>query len=496
MNFLFQLAASSAQTCTGWVRSFEELTLVKGFVDDGLPSGVRPEAGWRALSALPAFLALAIDEAVDYLEQKLQAESGAGSMGVHAASCIGGKSKREQPSTRPNNLWAMWVVATVMKICETQHRPCRSSAVGKAETVASASGARPSSGAGTSAVAGSVEGHMRSLASALNSARSARTFAAVLLSASSRRLDFNLRCIGYLLCAEMINRSLSDVPIGSLPSKDPSEAGEKVGEATTTKKGAFHHTVPQSSPQDEFSSPSRERVLARDFSLQLRHEISTKRLSSPLLQSQLELLAQWQRRKPTTDGETCRNGINDAWDMTEPCSSEGSQFPLDTSACASCEQVQSWGVATPVVAGPGGGGSGFEGAQRGDTRMARSRRPSTAESDQSALSNMPEFSYPTNIPAVRRIPVLVEVATATSVTLSWGGWVEEDRGSDSLAGADGYGSMHTVCIGQGGRASTLAQALRAKARHMDGSRREHAPSLVLKVRSVDVSKSNRTPRFS
>lgn len=407
---------------------------------------------------------------------------------IYSPLCAGEPGgEREQPTL----LWAMWIVETVMGLTRKnreidQYFPNRTA---DENSAVSSCTLPPSDSSMRHSICGKVDHHATpSLSVALSTAWSSRAFTAVLLSASSRRYNAALRCSAYSLCASMLDLSLSDASVSEHDQRR-SEVREGQNRTETTPEETHNGHVDQTQPQNGgYVLPSQERAVARAFSEQLRSGASMRNLSSPLLKSQLELLVQWQLRKKALgdEGSTEKYHVPDSvWGTTEPQPGIDSPFVFDNLPTYAWRQTEeSWDAATPFVAGPGGAGDVFEVDHPTNTQVVGPRRPGTADSEPSALSNLPGCSVSENTASTDTTRMFIETVTATSVTLSWGGWHEDP--SDLVAGADGDGSIctttHQAGHGSGSRASTLVQVLRAKARHAGG--RRHGPGVVLKVRAV------------
>lgn len=482
MGSLFQLAVGGGQALARPGQTPLGSSLSRKSPDERFPTTPRPDddVDW---TALPSFLTLAIEEAVEHFEHYSRMESSE-SGGIHPPPSTGEPgSECEQPSPQPNVLWAMWMLETVMMLEERYWETDQSSLDGTAEGNSFIECTQLKTRSNGHEFSGNNNDHIMPLTMAVGAARSSRAFTAVLLSASSRRLNVKLRCLAYSLCANILNRSLSAASLCKFFSQGQPKAAVPDGKATTTK--GLHHNGGHAQPQDEYFLPSQERALARAFSAQLRNEVSTRNLSSPLLKSQLELLTQWLQRRQAVGGEgkTDKHRMSEyAWTVTELYPGPDCPFPLDTSSYPSHQELENWDVATPVVAGPDDGGDIFEAEQPTHTQIGGPRRPGTAESEPSVLSTVPESSVLVKADATCLMPMLVETVTATSVALSWGDWQGDDHPSELMKGIDGDGVMGTTHAGQGKRASTLVQALRAKARFAGGLR--HGPGLVLKVRGT------------
>lgn len=438
---------------------------------------------------LSSFLTSVIEQAVSHFEQYSHMENLNPGRPMYQSLCAGEPDgEREQPTL----LWAMWIMETMTELTREDRERYRyfPNRTADEDSAVSSCIQPPSDSTMRHSVCGKVDHHATpSLSVALSTVWSSRAFTAVLLSATSRRYNTTLRCSAYSLCASMLDVSLSDA---SASERDEGRSEVRGGEhhKATTTEVTHNGRVDQTQPQNGgYVLPSQERAVARAFSEQLQSGASMRNLSSPLLKSQLELLVQWQRRKKALGGEgsTEQCHVPDSvWGTTEPQSSIDSPFVFDNSSTYACRQSEEgWDAATPFVAGPGGAGDVFEVDHPTNTHVAGPRRPGTADSEPSALSNLPGCSVSDNTASTDITRMFIETVTATSVTLSWGGSHEDPL--DLLAGADGDGSIcttsHQAVQGSGSRASTLVQALRAKARHAGG--RRPGPGVVLKVRTIE-----------
>lgn len=461
--------------------SLDEISSPRSLLED--------DGGWTIRRASTRFLTLIIGEAIAYFEK-----SGESTQIVsNDASPITGKSSGgyERPSLRESVSWAMWVVATVLNLESTYDTTGWRSGGFSSKKGLSATGKPPMVGTAIKAVANnSIDDHNVALGVALASARSPRAFATILLSTSRMDLDTAARCSAYYLCADMLHLSPSS---HKELCGDPEKGQEsEVVEIEHSSKATMTVISPQagccSLAQREYALPSQERALAGDFAVQLRSEDNSRTLASPLLQSKLELLAQWQRRRQAQgwefEGEIKwkQRVPDDVWRRSEYQEYVDHPYWFEVTDSFGREHTDRWDLATPAVAGPGGGGDGFDPMRSTNNRTVGPGRPGTTESEASALSNFPSPCTPVRPDVDRSIRVLVETATASSVTLSWGGWLEDDARRSTLTGdIDGYGFTCSTSSAQRSEASNVAQALRSKTRHAS-TRRDQRLGLVLKVR--------------
>lgn len=319
---------------------------------------------------------------------------------------------------------------------------------------------------------------------AVTSARSPQTLAALLCPAVARNLDTAVRTSAFTLCSHILNTS-------RIGTADASPIQTTPKNARAPERSKTHVVQPAEFKEDEFALSSQERALARAFSARLRNEVSTKPLASSLAQSQLELLVQWQVRRSAADGDTgkhtsCPRHLHEEGSCPSEQAKGGNTMSSRDMWSPCCrERIDNWDVATTVLAGVEGGFDSFDTAQSKRPRMMGSRRPGTAESETSAISNIPAPSFPGKLTSGNKYALLVEAASATSVTVSWGGWLDTDHGPELQVGIGGNGVAYPLSCSRAVGGSDLAQALRSKLKHAAGRRRQHhGPSLVLKVRAT------------
>lgn len=311
------------------------------------------------------------------------------------------------------------------------------------------------------------------------SARSPQAFAATLRAAISNDLDEMVQAMACSLCSVMLNLSrLERSAFSSNSSVGRHEARATAG-ITAENNAQRHRVILSVPPEAGYELPSQEHSLARAFSSSLRSQVSTPSLSSHLLQSQLELLAQWELRRSAegvSHAQSTHRPGEDAWDQEE--SKVSGDNPLSPGTGIS----DSWDVATALFAGLEGGGDGFERTQIRSSRAAgRGRRVGTADGETSMLSSLPTPGLLGKL-TPNHNSLLVEAVSATSVTVSWGGWFETDDEPELQVG---LGTGDCLARPSSGAkvpgASDLAQALRSKLKHAASRRQDEGPSLVLKV---------------
>lgn len=377
--------------------------------------------------------------------------------------------------------WALWVLETLLEVKTAGHvEDGVSSKV--ADESAGTGSVRTASGIGDDA--GDDD---NSVLHAVASARSSQAFSAVLRSAISNDMGEILQSLAYSLCSRMLNKSRLTTPQPS----NVSSPGLHVIKTSTTEsvKGNTleHAGVPE---PGKYALPTQEKSLARAFSARLRSQVSTPNFSSHLLQSQLELLAQWElqrsgvRGEPLSDADSTRRQREAEFEYDErKVSGKKPQSPqvwVNTGR----KHADSWDVATALFAGMEGGSDEFDTTRARNSRVAgRGRRTGTAESEASALSCLPTPRFLGKLNPPHHDSLLVEALSATSVTVSWGGWFESGDEPELQVGVGGDGFAYPVAFGKAG-ASDLAQALRSKLKHASSRRRSEGPSLVLKVRAA------------
>lgn len=391
---------------------------------------------------------------------------------------------RAPPALRSKCLWALWVLETLLSL-ETGHRE-------KGE-------AHPRGPDGEDAASKPVwttseesdDARGEELADAA-SARSPRAFSAALRAAINNDLDETVQALACSLCSVMLN--LSRLVRPTVSSSPPGNNAHR------------HRVIHSAPPEDGYELPSQEHSLARAFSSSLRNQVTSPSLSSLLVQSQLELLAQWELRRSAgktgrgLHAQSTKRPGEDVWGQKESkASGERPQSP-------GVGINDSWDVATALFAGFEGAGDGFETTQtRSSQAAARGRRAGTTDGEASMLSSLPTSCLLGKL-TPNHNSLLVEAVSATSVTVSWGGWFETDDEPELQVGlGSGDCLARPSAIGKVPGTSDLAQALRSKLKHAASRQQdEEGPGLVLKVRerrsggkSNELRRLNRnTPRFS
>lgn len=388
--------------------------------------------------------------------------------GAHVSTC-------EPLALRSKSLWALWVLDTLASLgCGGRAKD------GNPPTYLDGEGAstQPVVKASKETEDAACDGQC-SILPELALARSSRAFAAVLRSAIGNDRDDRVQALAYALCARMLSMARLTPPISASSLSIGDHESKSTARATTESKTHDNGVVCTSPREDEFELTSQEYSLARAFSVRLRSQLNTPKLSSRLLQSQLELLAQWEfRRSPVNrEGVVQANGVprprEGGWDQEEL---KGDFEQPST--------PEVWDVATALFAGIEGGGDGFQTSQKRDSwANIKARRMGTADSEPSVLSSLPTPSLLGKLTPANHNSLLVEAVSATSVTVSWGGWSE--TGDDpELQVVIGSGDClaRPLAVGKAPGTSDLAQALRSKLKHVACRRRDEGPGLVLKVR--------------
>ena len=381
---------------------------------------------------------------------------------------------RDPVALRCKCLWALWVLETLLSL-ET----------GKRETGEAPRGG-PDDGDGASSrpiLAASEENDDASEESAeAASARSPQVFAAALRAAISEDLDEPVRALACSLCSVMLSLSRPARPnFSGGSSSECREARAAAENSGAHRRSRVIRSVP---PEDGYELPLQEHSLARAFSSGLRNQAATPSLSSRLLQGQLELLAQWELRRST--GKTGR-GLHpqsthrqgeDVWDRKDAkISGENPSSPV-------VRINDSWDVATALFAGlEAGGGDGFETTQARSSRTTAARRTGTSDVEASTPSSSPSPCLLGEV-TPNHESLLVEAVSATSVTVSWGGWFETDDEPELQVGlGSGDCLPRPSAFGKVPGTSDLAQAVRSRLKHAASRQQdEEGPSLVLKVR--------------
>ena len=327
-----------------------------------------------------------------------------------------------------------------------------------------------------------VDDNAKDFRSAIASARSPKVFALMLRFAIDSSFDEAVRISAYAVCSHALE--LSRVAMPALNSTESALEGS---------------TGAQCDEQDMFQSTviKQERALARAFSARLRSEVNSGNHPSPLLRSQLELLVQWQVGRSTPE----REGRESSYFRHLVHTLRGSYREIYPGPTASSNDPwnpyrkgrKSWDVATTILAGIEGDLDTYDIAQMKEPRGFGPRRPSTTESDASALLNAGLSSRTGNHTSDYTSTLVVEFATSTSITLSWGGWLDAKQAPELQVGVDGDGVAYPLAFGAAIGASGLAQALRTKLRRIASRQQEnYVHRLILKVKSP---KSAKFPTF-
>lgn len=379
--------------------------------------------------------------------------------------------KREPGAPRSTCLWALWVLETLLSLEIGQHEKGEAPRRGPDRDDASSKPVWTAS---------EESGDTREELEEAASARSPQVFAATLRAATSNDLDETVRALACSLCSVMLSLSRLVGPNFS----DGSTLGCQEARAAAENSSAHQHGETRSvSPEDGYELPLQEHSIARAFSSSLRSQVATPSRSFHLLQSQLELLAQWELRR--TIGETERSlhaqsthrPGEDVWDQKDP------KVRGENPSSPGVGINDSWDVATALLAGFERGGDGFETTQVRSSRAAARRRAGTTDGETSTLSSLPSPCLLGKI-TPNQNSLLVEAVSATSVTVSWGDWFETDDEPELQVGLGSDGCLpRPSAIGKVPGTSDLAQALRSKLKHAASPHQdEEDRSLVLKVR--------------
>lgn len=464
------------------------------------------EAVWITSTAtLTRLVTLFVAEAVSSIEHcPTEAEDRHRNGGVNSSTSSDQGSGTSKPlSSSSNILWAMWVLDTLL-LLEITYGGMEGPAHGHSDEGGddSIGPIGPVTGEDTSIVSEDV----RSLGLAVASARSPRAFAAVLrvATATGNSTGKGLRVLACSVCAHMLDLSRH------APSFRRSAIGgceEEASADTTTVSELYNHTDSPTcgSAKDEYALSLQERSLAREFSTRLRTQVSMQSLGSPSLQSQLELLAQWELRRSIVSGKRALpsdgariHRLHDKDCKKEGPTSEGNQTWTDKHSvpevwtCSTSELTDSWDVATSSFAGVEEASNNSEMSVK-TNGIVGPKRSDTAESEASALSTVPTASRKDSSVQNQNMSLLVETASATSVTVSWGGWLHDaDHGPELQVGIGSNGIAYPMACGREAGASDLAQALRSKLSHAASRRQDQEPGLVLKVKYLNISISYST----
>lgn len=415
-------------------------------------------------------MTLMIDEAVHVFDHAQARKRSPGGNGNCTPGKMEEKCSDSDSLTSAHLSWAIWVIETLLKL-EAIYRGIRTPAYeGVSERLLTESFHHsiwkgPSDDENCDGT-----DDEKLVLSVMASARSTKTLSSVLRFAlgSGSNLDNTLRISAYTLCSRALE--LSRVAATTTAS---------IGNAWTHDEENYLQSIMSED----------ERALARAFSTRLRNELNSERLTSPLLQSQLELLVQCHIRRLAIT--RCRERYNNPTHLPrkEGLGSAGnisddfaSGFPLNP-----CQEgTDNWDVATFALAGVEIGINSSEVMLTRKRRALEPVRPSTAESESSVLSNAAMSSLTGNHTSDYKITLLVESAMATSITLSWGGWLDSNYAPELQVEVDGDGVAYPLAFGNAIGASDLAQALRSKVRLATNRRQEHdGQRLVLKVRPIE-----------
>lgn len=423
------------------------------------------------LSSHRRFVTLMIDEAVYVFDHVQPSKRSPGGNGNRTPSIVDEKCSDSDSLTSTHLLWAIWVIDTLLEL-EAIYRGVRSPAHESApERLLTDSLLRPSISKSPSGDENCDATDDAKIAlSAMASARSPKTLSSILrcVLGFGSSLDKTLRISSYTVCSRAL------------------ELSRVAATTTASLENAWAHNEEN---YTQSVMPEDERALARAFSTRLRGELNSESLASPLLQSQLELLVQCHirrlaitrcRERSTNPTHLPRKeGLGSAGNISGDFASS---FPLNP-----CQEgMDNWDVATSALAGVEIGINSSEVMLTRKRRGLEPVRPSTAESEASVLSNAAMSSLTGNHTCYQTITLLVESAMATSITLSWGGWLDSDQAPELQVAVDGDGVAYPLVFGNAIGASDLAQALRSKVRLATNRRQEHnGLRLVLKVRPIE-----------
>lgn len=385
----------------------------------------------------------------------------------------------EPLALRSKYLWALWVLETLLALERRDRekggapRECPDGGGASTEPDWTVGGENDDAG-----------DDLNSILPEVASARSPQAFAAILRSAIGNDLGEALQALAYHLCSCILSLSRQATPM--LSSSSPVGQHEMEPTSMAENSGVIRSVPPE---EDRYELPSQELALARAFSIRLRSEVSTSSLSSRLLQSQLELLAQWEFRRSAVNAkgalpaESTHRRREEEWNHEEL--KAGVKKPSTPEVWINTPRkcTDGWDVATALFAGTEGGGDGFETTHTRDSRAAaRGRRAGTAESEASVLSSLPTPCLLGKLTPADHNSLLVEAVSATSVTVSWGGWFGSGDEPELQVGVGSDGLAYPLAFGKVPGASDLAQALRSKLKHAASLRQDEGPRLVLKVR--------------
>lgn len=391
------------------------------------------------------------------------------------------ESTCEPLALRSKYLWALWVLETLLSL-ERRDLEKR----GRLIECPDGSGASKEPDRAVSGGNDDAGDNLNSILPEVAFARSPQAFSAIVRSANGNDLDESLQALAYSLCSCIVSvshlakRKFSGSPPAGQPEIEPAV----IGGGMVVSSGVI-----RSVPRGEYDLPPQEHALARAFSIRLRGEARTSSLSSCLLQSQLELLAQWEFRRSADNADGGLRAQSTQRRREEGLNQEESKVGVEQTSTPDVwvntahNCTNDWDVATALFAGADGGGDGFETTHANSSRVAaRGRRVGTAESESSVLSNFPTPCLPGKFSSTDHNSLLVEAVSATSVTVSWGGWFESGDEPELQVGIGSDGLAYPLAFGKVPGASDLAQALRSKLKHAANLRQEEGPRLLLKVR--------------
>lgn len=506
MGSFFELALIPIKARSGQgVRSSAKSPLVARCTKDGTPpptnSRQNDEACWSSSTpALTRLITLFVAEAVSSIEHGPTSDRPRNGVAESSIASDQGGDGTGKPSasTSSNILWAMWVLDKLL-LLESTYGGMEGSTHGRSDESGDDSFG-PIGPVMKGEDESVVSEDVRSLGLAVASARSPRAFAAVLrVTATGNSAGEDLRVLACSVCAHMLHLSrLAPSFRRSATSRHEDEAS---ADAATAPEFPPRPFIPTSgSVKDECALPLQERSLAREFSTRLRTQVSMQSLGSPSLQSQLELLAQWELRRSTVTvsgkrglglpSERARtHRYHDEEAKKEGATAEGThQTGTDKHSVpevwthSTGERTDSWDVATASFAGvEEAGDNNAETTKVKKYGIVGPKRSDTADSEASALSAVPAASGKDSSAQNKFMSLLVETASATSVTVSWGGWIDADHGPELQVGIGSNGIAYPVACGREAGASDLAQALRSKLSHAASRRRDQESGLVLKV---------------
>lgn len=505
MGSFFELALISIKSEGGQgVWSSAKSPLVARCTKDGTPpstnSRQNDEAFWTSSTpALTRLITLFVAEAVSSIEHGPTSDRPRnGGAESSITSDQGGDGTGKPLASSSNVLWAMWVLDTLL-LLESTYGGMEGSARGRSDESGDDSFG-PIGPVRKGEDESVVSEDVRSLGLAVASARSPRALAAAFhIAATGNGAGEDLRVLACSVCAHMLDLSRLAPSFGrSATGRHEDEASADAATAPEFPRRPF---IPTSGPvKDECALPLQERSLAREFSTRLRTQVSMQSLGSPSLQSQLELLAQWELRRSTASGKKRGLGLpserarthlyHDEETKKEGAMPEGThQTGTDKHSVpevwthSTGERTDSWDVATASFAGvEEAGDNNSETTQVKKYGIVGPKRSDTADSEASALSAVPTASGKDSSTQNKMLSLLVETASATSVTVSWGGWVDSDHGPELQVGIGSNGIAYPVACGREAGASDLAQALRSKLSHAASRRQDQELGLVLKVK--------------